>query len=159
MREAEPSAAPTQMRPPDSWIFIQLRGWSATWGGVEGAGHLDGEDGQPLVVEEVPHLHEAVGPGGEEEGDLGGAPAAVGEPRLAGLHPHDGARPQVLAPDLARVVPHLVAPYTMHHAACTNHHAPCTNHHAQCFQAQIGSILVFIFSLFLLSDLVFIDYM
>ena len=31
--------------------------------------------------------------------------------------------------------------------------------HPQCFQAQIRSILVFIFSLLLLSDLVFIDYM
>ena len=31
-------------------------------------------------------------------------------------------------------------------------------HQPQCFQAQIGSILVFFFSLLLLSDLVFIDY-
>ena len=32
-------------------------------------------------------------------------------------------------------------------------------HLPQCFQAQIRSILIFIFSLLLLSDLVFIDYM
>ena len=51
-------------------------------------------------MKEVPDLHIAVHPGGEEHGDLGGAPAASRQSGRAGLHPHDGRGLEVLTPDL-----------------------------------------------------------
>ena len=52
-------------------------------------------------MQEVPHLHIAVHPGGEEHGDLGGAPTSASQPGRAGLHPHDGRGLEVLTPDLS----------------------------------------------------------
>ena len=51
-------------------------------------------------MKEVPDLHIAVHPGGEEHGDLGGAPPTARQAGRAGLHPHDGRGLEVLTPDL-----------------------------------------------------------
>ena len=70
----------------------------AVEGGVR---HLDVEDGDLVVVEEVPHLNVPVHPCREEHRDLGWAPTSSSQSRDAWLHPHNGRRLQVLAPDLA----------------------------------------------------------
>ena len=45
--------------------------------------------------------------GGEEDGHAHGAPAAPGEAGGRGLHAHDAAGLDVLAPDLGRRVPRV----------------------------------------------------
>ena len=66
--------------------------------------HLDLEDRSSVVVDDVPDLHDAVLPGGEEDRHPHGAPAPSSQTRGGWLHPHDWRWFNVLAPNFRRVV-------------------------------------------------------